>query len=237
MDKRKISIGKKLYGSKTVENIEKKINLLGVDNKYDPINLLNIRFLSSISIFFVILYFCDFGNLIAPFITFIYYFLFFPVVIDTKIKKRTKELEKDSLYFFEILALSLEAGRGIKTSIEITVDSVNSSLSMEFEKVLKDVNFGKNLDDALNDLKHRIPSDTINNIILNIRQSNIFGNNIVNTVYSQLDFIREKRVLEVKARISKIPIKISVVSVIFFIPLLLLILLGPMIPTIIKSIS
>ena len=57
----------------------------------------------------------------------------------------------------------------------------------------------------------------------------MFGNNIIETVYSQIAYIREKRLLETKAFISKIPIKISVVSVVFFIPLLLLLLLGPLI--------
>lgn len=55
----------------------------------------------------------------------------------------------------------------------------------------------------LNDLKTRIPSDNINNIILNIRQSNIFGNDIIETVYQQIDYIRQRRVLEAKAEISK----------------------------------
>ena len=47
-------------------------------------------------------------------------------------------------------------------------------------------------------------------------------------MYNQIDYLREKRVLETKAIISKMPVKISIVSVIFFIPLLLLLLLGPM---------
>ena len=155
--------------------------------------------------------------------------MFFPIVVDTKIEKRRKILEKDSLYFFEILVLSLEAGRNIKNAIEVTTMNIDSELSDEFKKVIKDVNFGKDLDTALEELKYRIPSDTVNNIILNIRQSNMFGNNIIETVYSQIAYIREKRLLETKAFISKIPIKISVVSVVFFIPLLLLLLLGPLI--------
>lgn len=227
MESKKANIGEKLYGSKTIKKIAKKVNLLGTQNTYDPINLLNIRFLSSLSIFFMLLYFVDFGYLIAPLVTFVYYLSFFTIVVDSKVKKRSKELEKDAMYFFEILVLSLEAGRGIKTSIEITTASVDSLLSDEFKKVLKDIDLGKNLNDALNDLKFRIPSDTINNIVLNIRQSNIFGNNIVDTVYAQLDYIREKRILEAKAHISKIPVKISIISVIFFIPLILLLLLGP----------
>lgn len=229
MDSKKFNLSHKIYGTKTIEKTESKVALLGVNNTLDPINLLNIRLISSISIFFVLLYFLDFGYLIAPIVTFLFYIMFFPIVVDTKIKKRVKVLEKDAMYFFEILALSLEAGRNIKIAIEVTTANIDSELSDEFKRVLKDIAFGKNLNDALNELKTRIPSDTINNIILNIREANIFGNNIVDTIYSQIDYIRDKRVMETKAYISKIPVKISIISVVFFIPLLLLLLLGPMI--------
>ena len=90
------------------------------------------------------------------------------------------------------------------------------------------MNFGKSLNDALNDLRKRIPSDNINNIILNIKETNIFGNNIISALYNQIEYIRERKLLEEKARISKMPVKISVISVLFFIPLLLAMLLGPM---------
>jgi len=59
----------------------------------------------------------------------------------------------------------------------------------------------------------------------------MFGNSIIKTMYNQVDYLREKKRLEVKAEISKIPIKISVISVLFFIPLILLIILGPVILT------
>ena len=223
------NLGYRIFSKKALKMAEDKVNLLGIDNKLDAITLLNIRLGIAIFTFIIILYFIDFGYFIAPLMTFLVYQLFFPLVIDTKLRKRENELEKDSLYFFEILLLSLEAGRNIKTAIEVTTKNTDSALSREFKKVIKDVNFGKDLDEALEELKYRIPSDTINNIILNIRQSNIFGNNIIATVYSQIDYIRDKRLLEAKGQISKIPVKISVISVIFFIPLLLLLLLGPLI--------
>ena len=226
--KNKKSLSYRISSKKSLKMAEEKTNLLGVNNKLDAVNLLNTRLFISVIVFIGILYFVDFGYFIAPIVTFVVYQLFFPLVIDSKIEKRRRVLEKDSLYFFEILALSLEAGRNIKTAIEVTTNNIDSCLSDEFKKVVKDVNYGKDLDEALEELKYRIPSDTVNNIILNIRQSNMFGNNIIGTVYSQITYIREKRLLETKAFISKIPIKISVVSVVFFIPLLLLLLLGPM---------
>ena len=45
---------------------------------------------------------------------------------------------------------------------------------------------------------------------------------------------REKRKMEVKAKISKIPIKISVISVLFFVPLMLLIIISPILLSYIK---
>ena len=227
MEKQRIS--RKIYSKKTIDKIDEKVTLLGTNYKYNAIDLLNIRLISSIFLFLVLLYLTVFKYFyIAPIVTIIYYLMFFKIFIDPKIRKRAKILEKDSLYFFEVLALSLEAGRNIKTAIEVTTNNIDSLLSIEFKRVIKDINFGKSLNDALNDLKKRIPSDNVNNIILNIRESNIFGNNIIDTVYNQIEYIREKRVLEKKAIISKMPIKISIVSIIFFIPLLLIMLLGPM---------
>ena len=76
-------------------------------------------------------------------------------------------------------------------------------------------------------MQKKIPSDSINNIILALTQANVYGSSIISTMYNQIDYLREKRKMEIKAQISKIPTKISVISVFFFIPLILLIILGP----------
>ncbi len=81
--------------------------------------------------------------------------------------------------------------------------------------------------ESLIDMQKNIPSDNINNIILTLTQANIYGSSIIDTMYNQVDYLREKRKMEVKAAISKVPTKISIISVFFFIPLILLIILGP----------
>lgn len=227
MEDEKTSLSKKIYSEKTIKKMEDKVKLLGITNIKTTFSLLNIRLFVSLLMFFMLLYFLDFGYFIAPIVSVLFYLLFPFIFLSPKIEKRRKELEKDALFFFEILALSLEAGRGIKQALEITTSSISSKLSDEFKQVLKDVNFGVNLNDSLKELKYRIPSDAINNVILNIREANTFGNDIVDTMFNQVEYMREKRALELKAEISKMPIKISVVSVLFFIPLLLLILLAP----------
>ena len=81
----------------------------------------------------------------------------------------------------------------------------------------------------MEDMQEHIPSDTIRNIILSLTQADLYGSSIIKSLYNQIDYLREKRRMEVKGEISKIPIKISIISVLFFIPLVLIIILGPVV--------
>ena len=81
--------------------------------------------------------------------------------------------------------------------------------------------------EALSDLKNHISSDIINNIILNIIQTNRFGNSILDTLYNEVDFLRQKELLTVKEQINKIPNKVSIISVLFIVPLIIVLILGP----------
>lgn len=222
-------IAKFFYRDKTLEHVNKKIKLLGIDNKYNAVTFMNIRVFSSILVFIVTLIILKFGYILAPIITYLYYRFLPNLYFDSKIKKRIRKLDREGLYFFEILALSLESGNNLTNAIDLASKSIDSSLAKEFREAIREVDYGKSLDEALDNLKNRIPSDIINNIILNIRESNIFGNSIIDTLYNQIDYIREKIVLENRAYISKLPLKISIISVIFFIPLLLLLILSPVI--------
>ena len=80
---------------------------------------------------------------------------------------------------------------------------------------------------ALSDLKKRTSSDIIGNIILNIIQTNRFGNSILDTLYNEVNFLRDKELLSAKEQINKIPNKVSIISVLFIVPLILVLILGP----------
>lgn len=220
-------ITKNIYSNYSLNNISNRMKLLGKEDEKDTLKFLNIRLISSIVLFFVILYLVDWGYILSPILVVLYYVYLPSLTIDRKIKRRKAKLENEAMYFFEILALSLESGNNLYNAIKVTSDNIDSELSKEFKKMMFDIEYSKSFDEAINDMKERIPSDTINNILLNIRESNMFGNSILGTLNNQLDYLRETKILETKAYISKIPVKISVISVVFFIPLLLLLILGP----------
>ena len=220
---------RKIYKNETINKINKKIKLLGVNSNYNAIDFLNIRLVLGLIIFGLVLVVSEYGYILAPIITILFHYGMEYVFLDSKIKKRKEKLEDEALFFFEVLALTIESGRNLKGALDMTASNVKGELGDEFKKTLSEVGLGKSLVEALKDMKQRIPSEHVNNVILNITESCIFGNNIVDSLYNQVDYLREKKLLDVKATIAKMPIKISVVSVIFFVPLMMLIILSPIV--------
>lgn len=220
------NIMKKIYRTRDIEKIQEKINMLG-NVKYDAIKFMNMRILTTVLLLIILSCFTKINYIFIPFVAIIYYLMYYYMFITYPMNKRIRKLDMEALYFFEVLTLSLESGRNLEKSIEITCDNIDCELSYEFRRSLVEVRYGKSLIEALNYMKKRIPSETINNILLNITQTNIFGNSIVETMTSQVDYLRDKQTLEIKGQINKIPNKVSIVSVIFVVPLILLIILGP----------
>lgn len=221
------SLIRKVYRKKEIEKIEDNIKMLGDRTKLDALTFMNVRIFSTIILFLFIIYTSNMGYLYAPIISVIYYYGFHYFLIKKPIKERARDLDHQALHFFEILTLTLESGKNLENSLEITVFNVDSELSREFKKALFEMKFGKTLLEALEDMKKRVPSETINNIILNITQTNVFGNSILETMNNQISFLRDKQILEIKGTINKIPNKISILSVVFVVPLILLLVLGP----------
>lgn len=223
----KIDFIRKLFREKDIEKIDEKIKMLGSWVKFDALTFIFLRLVTTLLVLLLFAYILSVGYIFAPFVAIVYYYLFYYILIESKIKRRIKKLDKEALDFFEILTLTLESGRNLENALEITCFNIDSELSNEFKKTLFEMKFGKSLVEALDDMKKRIPSESINNIILNITQTSIFGSSILDTMYNQIEFLRDKQILEIKEQINKIPNKISIISVIFVLPIILLLILGP----------
>ena len=122
----------RMFREKTIKRINAKINLLGENVKVDVFTFLNIRFITSIILFAILFIFNKYGYLIAPIATIIFYILSEKIILDLKIKTRTKKLEEEAIFFFEILSLTLESNKHLKGAIELTSTNIDSEISNEF---------------------------------------------------------------------------------------------------------
>lgn len=216
---------RKLYNKKTIKKLDDKIKMLGSKNKLTAEKFLFIRILFMILIFGLSLL-CLKNIFYALAIAIIYYFSFI-YIIDYSINKRSRVLESDALLFFEVLSLALESGKDLVSALEITTSSIDSNLSKEFKQVLYEIKFGKSLTEALVSLKKRLPSDNLKNVVVNMINCYSTGGNLVNGLTEQVEYIRSIKKMEIKEKINRLPIEISVVSVVFVVPMILLLILGP----------
>ncbi|MBQ6841198.1 MAG: type II secretion system F family protein [Bacilli bacterium] len=218
---------RKIYSKRSLNRLNKKITSLGTNCKLDVNKFLNTKIVILITTFIFCLVYFEHGYLLSPVITILVYILYDYYFLDYQIKKRINNLEHDAIFFFEVLALTLQSERNLKLCLQITSDAIDSDISTEFKVALKQIRLGKSLTEALEDLKTRIPSKNVNNVILSLIESNVYGNSIVDSLNNQIEYLTDKRILEIKGRINKMPTKISVVSVLLFIPLIMLLILGP----------
>ncbi len=215
-----------IYRKKTIKKLNKKFKLLGIET--NSIKFMNCRILSSLIIFVLLMIFSNKGYILGPLFAILVY-ISFEYILNYKINKRRELLNYDAIFYFQVLSLTLESGKNLQGGLELTCNGVNNSLSSEFKKTLHEVSLGKSLSDAINDMKERIPSEEVNTVLLNITQSALFGNNIIDSLNNQIDYLRDKKLLDIKGKINKMPVKISVISVIFIVPIILLIVLGPVV--------
>lgn len=228
------SLVSRIYTKSSLKRINEKNKLFGLSHNYNVDELLISHLIISLFIL-LILILTKINFIISLIIVVIYFKVMEYIFFDYRLLTRAKKLEKESILYFQILSLNLESGTNLGKAIELTSNNIDNSLAKEFNKVIDDVSLGKSLNEALDDLKLRIPSDTVNNIILNLVESNIYGSNIVESLSNQLSYLSDKLILDTKARINKMPIKISLVSVFIFIPLILLIIISPLVINIINS--
>lgn len=217
----------KLYRQSDLKKLQKELTCLGNDTKYTVVSFTKDRIITTILVTLFVLFFTDFGYILVPFIAIAYYYLFYYFNITRKLQIRNRKLENEAIFFFEILSLTLESGNNLEGALKVTCDNVDSEISREFKQTLFEMQFGKSLIEALSDMKERISSDDINNIILNIIQTSQFGNSIIGVLNNEIDFLRSKQIEYIKEKINKIPNKASIISVIFVVPLILILILGP----------
>lgn len=218
----------KFYPHKMVQKVTNKIKQLGTSYPYQAIDLLNFRILICLCLFCSILIFSPMGYLLAPIITILTYFGIEYMLLDSKIKQRKKQLEEEAIFFFEILTSTLETKKNVIQSLELTTALIDGELSEEFKKLLAEIKLGKSYTESFKNMSARIPSSSIQRILLNMRETDTFGNHMVETLERQINYLKEKRLQKTRSMIAKLPTKISLISTLFLIPLILLLVLAPL---------
>lgn len=193
--------------------ISRKLQLMGLHLNYKVFGYM--RLVSTIILFIGLLFLSPYGYIVAPICALIYYFLLEYIILDLGIKRRKRLLESQANSFFCTFLLLLKSGRGIKNSLILTTSVLDNELSYEFRKELGNIKNGKTLEEGLSSLTLRIPSLIINNIITSVIEASRYGNNVLESILLQLEYIKEIEEKRVLRSYRVVPYKAALLSLMF----------------------
>ena len=84
----KQTIANKIYRKKTIDKINSKIKLLGLNQRLDAVQFLNIRLIVMIVMFILIFIFSKIGYILAPILSLVFYYLMEYLILDYQAKIR-----------------------------------------------------------------------------------------------------------------------------------------------------
>jgi tight adherence protein C len=141
--------------------------------------------------------------------------------------QRRRAILHDLPTVMDLLVLSLEAGMGLDRAMRTVAREYHSHLSDEMGRVLTDVDLGLGRSDAFERMAARVGLEDLQAVSRAIVQSEELGVSLVGVMQNQSREVRLSRRRAAEAEALQTPIKMLIPLVVFILPTLFMLLLGP----------
>jgi tight adherence protein C len=128
------------------------------------------------------------------------------------------------------MLVCVEAGQSLDQAIIKVAKEIESSypaLAEEFQIVAYEMKAGKDKTRVLRDMGERVGVQDINSFVTTLIQSATFGTSIAEALRVYAEEMRDKRVMRAEEKANKLPTKLTLGTMMFCVPPLLIILIGP----------
>ncbi|MFZ5626161.1 MAG: type II secretion system F family protein [Bacillota bacterium] len=149
--------------------------------------------------------------------------------------RRQEEIQDTLPDILDLLTVSVEAGLGFDAALVKVVEKSKGVLAEEFSRLLQEIKMGKPRRDALRDLGLRSGNEDLQTLVGAIIQADQLGVSIGNVLRLQSAEMRGKRKQRAEEKAMKAPVKMLIPMVLFIFPTLFVVLLGPAIMQMMKT--
>jgi tight adherence protein C len=150
------------------------------------------------------------------------------------VNKRAKAREKEIVSGFpdalDLMLVCVEAGQSLDQSINRIAKESRAgypALADEFDMVAQEVKAGKERSRVLKDMSDRVGIPDISSFVTTLVQSATFGTSMSDALRVYSAEMRDKRVMRAEELANKLPTKLTLGTMLFTLPPLLIILIGP----------
>lgn len=160
------------------------------------------------------------------------------------VNKRQKERQDQMVNGFpdslDMMLVCVKAGQSLDQSIIRVAHELKSgfpALAEEYEQVSHEMKAGKDKTQVLRDMSERAGVADIASFVTVLIQSQQFGTSIAESLRVFSAEMRDKRVMRAEEKANKLPTKMTLATMMFTVPPLLIILIGPSVYNIAETLS
>jgi len=150
--------------------------------------------------------------------------------VNKRVEKRKTEIIEGFPDALDLMLVCVEAGQSLDQSI-IRVGKESRvgypALADEFDMVAQEVKAGKERISVLKDMAERVGVPDVASFVTTIIQSATFGTSIADALRVYSADMRDKRIMRAEEKANMLPTKLTLGTMLFTVPPLLVILIGP----------
>lgn len=236
-----LKLGKKLTPASRLSRLELRLDHAGFPVGWDLNRLIVIKTLG-------LLVGAAFGLLVATSLNFgmgILLMAFAGIIgfyapdyaLEKTAEKRTAQMRRSLADTVDMLNLTLAAGIGFDSALRLVATNTTGALAEEFSRVVREISIGKSRDEALRALGERTPDQDLRRFCTTCIQADRRGTPFGEILAIQSTELRIKRRQDAEERAQKVPVKILFPTMIFFLPTLMLIVMGPAIASMVAALG
>ncbi len=223
--------------------VENKLMLAGLSNKWSPNGFITV-WLISMGIFFCIAYIVT-SKKGSPYLeSLLFYWLSVAVgallpfsMLNSTIRKRQKQIEKQLPEVLDLLSVSVQAGLSFDGALRKITDRSIGPLIDEFKRMQQDVRMGTPKARSLQAMAKRCDVEDLYLFVTAVIQAERLGTSMGKTLINQADNMRERRRQKAKAEALKAPIKMVFPLILFIFPAIFVVTLLPAVLSIFQTVS
>ena len=150
--------------------------------------------------------------------------------VTKRVQKREEEITSGFPDALDLMLVCVEAGQSLDQAIIRVAKEMRAAypaLAEEFELVAYEMKAGKDKTQVLRDFGDRVGVQDINSFVTVLIQSASFGTSVAEALRVYASEMRDKRVMRAEEKANKLPTKLTLCTMMFCVPPLLVILIGP----------
>jgi len=159
------------------------------------------------------------------------------LVLSSRVTERQKILLKPFPDALDLLVSSVEAGLGLDAAFKRVAEEMENAapeLAHELQQVNHEVAAGVPRIDALRHLDQRTGLDDVSALCNVLTQADRFGTSVARALRVHSDMVRTKRMLAAEEQAAKVSPKLTVAMILFILPCLIIILIGPAVINVVR---